>query len=203
MPFKAKLTDYIGYPALAACTASLLLLSACSNPDAEHRPVHWKVNQREDNPLGRDIIVERNMGIIQTAVEHYAADHGMDKYPTELDESFQSYFPGGDENRVATQIGLLNPFTAEFEFPIFVSKANSNAQEIIKDLPPVSTVEELKKLRSGRRFALKKGTILIVPSADAKGYAIVGGAHDDLALIDHQNHGQILVLSNLDWPNSD
>lgn len=177
----------------------LLILAGCgSNEVNPALPNKVNIHLLHENAAERDIIVERNMAEIQTAVEHYAADHGIETYPDKLDDTFKSYFPGGEENRVATQVGLINPFSAEFEFPIFSNDKKNSDKAKIGTLPELRNAEDLKQMRTGKRFPLKRGVILIFPISG--GYAIVGGAHDDRVLMDKQNNGQVLVLSNIDWP---
>jgi hypothetical protein len=114
------------------------------------------------------------------AAEHYAADHDTINYPTQMDDVFKTYFPGGAEGRRPSPIGPVNPFNGANEFPtVIVSK------------------QKPEEIRDGKRFEIPAGKIQYMVLQDGKGYAIVGGAHDNKAMADDNNPQQVLVLSNL------
>lgn len=124
--------------------------------------------------------VRHNMKTAQLAAEHYAADHSGTNYPAVMDDVFKTYFPGGQDGRRPAPVGMVNPFTGENEFPI--------VSHVVKD--PVTAQNQ-------PRFEVPKGKIYYCILNDGKGYAIVGGAHDDKALMDKNNPEHVLVLSNV------
>lgn len=126
----------------------------------------------------RDFEVREAMQRIQVAAEHYAADHGTDTYPVTIDDDFKSYFPGGQEGSVPAPIGPVNVFTGVNEYPV------------------LGKIRDVHSARFGERFPVKRGTIQYCPLNNGKGYAIIGGAHDDKAMMDIKNPGQVLVFSN-------
>ena len=133
----------------------------------------------ESDPL-RDREVRESMQRIQMAAEHYAADHGTDKYPVLMDDEFKSYFPGGRDGSVPAPMGPVNVFTGVNEFP------------------SVGSMPSVQAVRSGQRFRMNRGQIKYCPLLSGKGYAIIGGASDGMVLLDEKNPGQVLVLSNLE-----
>lgn len=171
--------------------AALITASCTSEPPKDS----YTDSVRNNSPSERDAIVQRNMADVQLAAEHFSADHGLDKFPGSLDENFMSYFPGGTENQTAAPNGLANPYNGSLEFPIFV-EAGSNTGSL--NLAPVKTPFDVRALRSSKRFKIQAGIIVFFALEGNKGYAIVGGAHDNYALMDKQNDGEILVLSNID-----
>lgn len=124
--------------------------------------------------------VRENMRTAQVAAEHHAADHGSINYPTSIDDMYKTYFPGGEGGRHPAPVGPVNPFTGENEFP-FIGPANSKSAE---------------ELRRMKRFEVQRGRIVYIPLAGGKGYAIIGGAHDDKILVDDLNEESNLVYSN-------
>lgn len=125
----------------------------------------------------RDRQVWTNMRDLQTAAEHYAANHGGDYYPTDIDDSFKSYLPGGgDDNQTPRPVGLINPFTGANEWPA-------------KGSP-----KDITALRNGSPPWLPPGKIEYSPIGDGKGYAIIGGGHDGRTLRDYD--GKVLVFTN-------
>jgi hypothetical protein len=124
--------------------------------------------------------VKYAMQRIQVAAEHFAADHGTDQYPLAIDDEFKSYMPGGQEGVTPAPVGPVNVFTGINQFPKLVC------------------LKDVHSVRFGPRNAVNRGEIHYSPLANGKGYAIIGGAADGLALSDDKNPGQVLVLSNLD-----
>lgn len=158
------------------CILFLLpLLAACGDMNSPPDPF-----QAEKN-VERDKQVRANMRTVQAAVEHYAADHGNVNYPVQVDDMFKTYLPGGEEGRQVAPVGIVNPFTAVNEFPI-VGKVDAK------------TADEIRHMK---RFAVGKGVIEYIPLDGGHAYAIVGGAHDDQALMDELHPEQILVFSNI------
>lgn len=145
-----------------------IFLAACGQEDSS------KISEDAD----RDQDVREAMKRIQLAAEHYAADHGTDKYPISIDDEFKSYFPGGQEGSVPAPVGPVNVFTGVNEFPF------------------LGNVKDVHSVRFGPRFSIKRGTIQYCPLNSGKGYAIIGGAHDDKPMMDILNPGQVLVFSN-------
>ena len=126
----------------------------------------------------RDQEVREAMQRIQLAAEHYAADHDTDKYPVSINDDFKTYFPGGQEGAVPAPMGPVNVFSG------------------LNEYPTIGEIKDLNSARYGPRFRIKRGSILYCPLNNGKGYAILGGAHDDMAMMDLLNPGQVLVLSN-------
>lgn len=127
----------------------------------------------------RENEVRENMRRTQLAAEHYAGDHGFDRYPIQIDDDFKTYFPGGREGAVPSPIGLVNVFTGANCFPT------------------LGKLKDLHSVRYGKRFAIQPGEVIYSP-LDGKGYLIVGGAADGKVLEDDKNPGQVLVFSNLE-----
>jgi hypothetical protein len=153
--------------------AALVLLSGCGHRETEDEPDNFA-----DWPA-RDQRVRENMREVQMAAEHYAGDHGGSTYPKEIDDSFKSYFPGGTEGKTAAVVGPANPYTGMNEFPA------------------TGTLKDVKTVRFGQTPpVVKRGRIEYSPLGGDQGYAIIGGGHDDKALMDPNNPDQILVLSN-------
>ncbi len=132
-----------------------------------------------DNDWQKEHELKESMTRIQVGVEHFAADHGGEQYPTELDDEFKSYLPGGVEGSQPAIFGPINPFSGKNEFPT------------VKTL-----VKDLHTARFGERIKLKPGEILYCPLDNGKGYAILAGGFDGNAMLDDKNPGQVLVLSN-------
>lgn len=128
----------------------------------------------------RDQELKDNMQRVQVAAEHYASNHGGDKYPTILDNDFKSYFPGGIEGKRPAPVGPVNVYTGSNAFPTIGRIVSVNAS------------------RMGGRFAVDPGTIIYAPLDNGKGYAIMGGASDGLVMMDDKHPGQVLVLSNIE-----
>jgi hypothetical protein len=116
----------------------------------------------------------------QVAAEHYAADHGSINYPTSIDDMFKTYFAGGEGGRRPAPVGPVNPFTGENEFPYLGTARAKSAEEI----------------RRSKRIEIQRGKVEYIPLEGGKGYAIIGGAHDDKILLDDLNPGSNLVYSN-------
>lgn len=174
------------------------LLTSCSVQKPVEKEVHlFQEDSAKDNSLERDVILEQNMTTVQWAAEHYSSDHGLEKFPQILDDDYLSYFPGGMEQQIPAPTGPIDPFTGKFEFPLVLS-ANSIEQEKFPALPQIRTADDVKALRKSKRLPLKRGLVIYFSLPEGKGYAIIGGAHDDLTLTDKINEGQILVLSNFD-----
>jgi hypothetical protein len=117
---------------------------------------------------------------VQLAAEHYAADHNTDQYPVSIDDDFKSYLPGGQEGSVPAPMGPVNVFTGVNQFP------------------ELGNIKDVHSVRFGQRFSIRRGTIQYCPLKNGKGYAIIGGAHDDQAMMDVLNPGQVLVFSNFE-----
>lgn len=129
----------------------------------------------------RDVEVRDTMRRVQVAAERYAANHGEDKYPTEINDSFKSYFPGGGDDDIhPAAFGPVNVFTGKNEFP------------------SLGKIVDVHAARFGSRQHIEAGHILYCPLNNGKAYAILGGAHDHKALLDEKNPGQILIFSNLE-----
>lgn len=128
----------------------------------------------------KDKQVKENMRTAQIAAERYAADHGSINYPVAIDDMFKTYFPGGEAGRRPAQVGPINPFNGLNAFPAIGPLRGKNAEEI----------------RRMKRFKIPRGTIEYIPLDGGRGYAIIGGAHDDLILVDDLNPDQNLVYSN-------
>jgi hypothetical protein len=127
----------------------------------------------------KDADVGRTMRRLQVIVEHYAARHGGDHYPVAIDNAFKSYFPGGSEDdRTPSPVGMVNPFNG------------------INEFPAMGSVTDIEKARNGASFPIKRGRIEYSVLDGGKSYAIVGGAHDGLALMDENDPGHVLVYSN-------
>lgn len=125
-------------------------------------------------------VLREAMQRVQIGAEHYAADHGTDKYPTQMDDEFKSYLPGGREGLLPAPLGVANVFTGANEFP------------------KIGSYKDIHALRFGPRFDIKPGEISYSPIENGKGYIIVAGAADGKALLDDLNPGQVLVFSNFD-----
>lgn len=152
----------------------LLLASACGDVNNPSDPFEVEKNAERDKQ------VRENMRTVQTAAEHYAADHGNINYPVQIDDMFKTYFPGGEEGRQVAPVGIVNPFTSVNEFPVIGKMDAKSAQDI----------------RHTKRFAIGKGVIEYIPLEGGHGYAIVGGAHDDQVLMDDLHPDEVLVFSN-------
>jgi hypothetical protein len=150
--------------------ATLFSLSACTNLSAV---------EEGERPKRKDADVRDNMRSIQVAAEHFAGGHGANSYPTQIDDAFKSYLPGGVEGRTPSPVGLVNPFTSANEFPT------------------LGHITDPIAASNGARFALAPGKIEYSPIAGGRGYAIVGGAHDGKVLVDVYNPDRILVLTNV------
>lgn len=150
----------------------LFLVSSCAESGKR---------QLSENDAQKESELKESMQRIQMGVEHYAADHGSDKYPTELNNEFKSYLPGGVEGSEPAAFGTINPFTGKNEF-ITVN----------------TSLKDVHAARFGPRIALKPGEILYCPVNGGSGYLIVGGGIDGKAIPDDKNPGQLLVLSNID-----
>ena len=137
--------------------------------------------QLSENEAQKEVELKESMHRVQMGVEHYAADHGSDKYPTELNNEFKSYLPGGVEGSEPAAFGTINPFTGKNEF---ITVNNS--------------LKDLHSARFGPRIALKPGEILYCPINGGSAYLLLGGGVDGKALPDDKNPGQVLVLSNID-----
>jgi hypothetical protein len=157
--------------AISSVSLSVLLLAVggCASS-----PPSWEKKQA----IGRDFQVRDNMRLVQMAAENYAGDHGGNSYPLKVDDMFKTYFRGGVEGQTPSPVGTVNPFTGTNKFPVLGS---------ISD--PLSA-------RFGPRFDITPGEVQYSPLASGKGYAIVGGAHDGMVLMDAYNPGQVLVFTN-------
>lgn len=155
--------------------AAVLVLTACAC--GERDPL---MDMEPSRIKEMDKTVRANMRAAQIGAEHYAADHGSVNYPTTIDDVYRSYFPGGTEGRIPSQVGPVNPFTSVNEFPL-LGKDMGKSPEEMRHLP---------------RFAIKRGVIEYIPLDGGRSYAIVGGAHDDKCLVDDLNPDQNLVFSN-------
>jgi hypothetical protein len=125
----------------------------------------------------KDKIVWTNMRDLQTAAEHFAANHGGDKYPTEIDDDFKSYLPGGAEDgRTPRPVGLINPFNGSNEWPT------------------LGSVKDVLSVRNAPPPIIRPGGIEYSSLEGGAGYAIIGGGHDGKALTDYD--GKTLVFTN-------
>ena len=156
---------------LGAATA---VIAGCADRN-ESTSNRWQAEQA----MQKDGVVRQNMRAVQVAAEHFAADHGGDSYPVQIDDSFKTYLPGGVEGQTPSPVGPANPFTGLNEFP------------------HLGNVGDVAGARSGPRFAIEAGRIEYTPLSNGRGYTIVGGAHDGKALADIYNPGQVLVLTNV------
>ncbi len=121
--------------------------------------------------------VWENMRDLQTAAEHYAANHGGDKYPLAVDDAFKSYLPGGrEDDKTPRPVGLINPFSGANEWP------------------SLGGIKSITEVRRQSPPWLRPGEIQYTPVAGGRGYAIIGGAHDGHALRDWD--GRTLVFTN-------
>jgi hypothetical protein len=154
---------------LAAAVAAAMCLSSCSSEglvEAQHK--------------AREASVRANMRTVQIAAESYASDHGG-KYPTEVDENFKSYFPGGSYGGSAATAGKppINPYDYQKEWPV------------------IGHVTDVAASRHDPSATLEKGTIEYSPigGPPATTYAIRGGGGDGKVIGAH-DPSMALVLSN-------
>jgi hypothetical protein len=155
---------------MALCVGAACLLSACGDAGGESSRRQY---------AERDAEVGRTMRRVQVIVEWYAGHHGGNRYPAAVDDAFKSYFPGGrDDDRTPSPVGPVNPFTG------------------INEFPAMGSLRDIEKTRNGPRFPIKRGSIQYSVLDGGKSYAIVGGAHDGLALMDENDPGHVLVYSN-------
>lgn len=160
---------------LICCFVSMTLLAACnSNELAQKMPSTVVPDSQKDH------VLKENMRRVQLAAEHFAASHGSNQYPVEIDDEFKSYFPGGVEGKTPAPVGLANAYTGTNEFPV------------------LGTFDNVSELRHGRRVTIDAGKIIYSPIGQGKGYAIVGGAGDGLSLFDENKSSENLVFSNFD-----
>ncbi len=125
----------------------------------------------------RDKQLWTNMRDVQTAAEHYAANHGEDNYPKAIDNAFKSYLPGGGEDGENPRpVGLVNPYFGANEFPV------------------MGSIRDIVAVRNGTVPSLRPGEIQYSSILGGKGYAIIGGGHDGKALRDYD--GKVLVFTN-------
>jgi hypothetical protein len=127
----------------------------------------------------RDRTVRQNMRATQLAAEHFAADHGGNLYPSEVNEEFRTYFPGGVDGRREAPVGPINAFTGTNEFPTMST-----------------AIKKVEETRHGKRFEIPAGAIWYCALDGGQSYAIVGGAHDNRVLMDENNPSEVLVFSN-------
>ncbi|MBX9771941.1 MAG: tetratricopeptide repeat protein [Candidatus Obscuribacterales bacterium] len=106
----------------------------------------------------REAAVRGNIRTVQIAAEFYIQDYG--KYPTAIDNRFQSYFPHGDCLKRKPGVSLLNPFTNRREWPV------------LKKIEEVQVGDQIRTIR------LQPGTVVYAPTASGNSYVIVGGGVD-------------------------
>lgn len=152
---------FVSSAALCLTACGTFPLTSYNGPDAEQRDRQLWTNMRD----------------VQTAAEHYAANHDGDKYPTTIDDAFKSYMPGGGEdNEKARPVGLVNPFNGANEWPV------------------VGSITDVMAVRNGPVPTVRPGEIQYSPLDGGKGYAIIGGGHEGRALRDYD--GRTLVFTN-------
>lgn len=123
----------------------------------------------------KNLAVKANMLRVQEAAENYFKDHTY-MYPTELNDDFKSYFPGGDPASHKPGNALTNPFTGQSEWP------------------QIGTIQDLKSARAGLPKTMAKGSVEYSPINGGKSYAIRGGGFDDKE-VPQVNSNSPLVLS--------
>lgn len=156
-------------------------------------------NWHNDNLEARELAVLRNMERIQRAAEEYASEHGSSEFPTSFDKEFKKFLPGEDTENPPSQDKSqagpsLNPFSGIPEFTYLATESYCASQK----LPFLQRIADLNSVRNGKRFPLKRGRIIFYPLEQGKGYAIIGGAADNMVMMDKINEGKILVLSNIE-----
>jgi hypothetical protein len=159
---------------LLLCLVPMIFLTAGCSKELESG-----INYEDARDKPRDNIVRQNMRTMQSAVERYAAEHGGNTYPSEINQELKTYFPGGVEGRRESPVGPINPFSAQNEFPTVAS-----------------VVKDVEQTRNGKRFEVPAGKVYYCLLDNGQSYAIVGGAHDGKVLMDENNPDQVLVFSN-------
>lgn len=107
--------------------------------------------------------VKGNMWAVREAAENYAKDHTY-MYPTQIDDEFKSYFPGGDPKTKKPGKAPINPFTGKEEWP---------------QLGYIVNLEDARNILPG---GLKRGILEYTPLENGKSYAIRGGSEADKAI---------------------
>lgn len=108
----------------------------------------------------KNLAVKQNMKRVQAYAEAYFKDHTY-MYPSQIDDEFKCYFPGGDLAKKKPGNGLTNPFTGQAEFPV------------------IGEVKDAKGARTGKTKPLKRGVIEYSPINGGKSYAVRGGGYTD------------------------
>lgn len=129
----------------------------------------------------REASVKANMRTAQIAAESFATDNGG-TYPTAVDTSYESYFPGGgSDGQTAAKAGPVNPFTNAAEWPI------------------VGSVSDVQTTRGAAPTSVgSKGNVEYSPIGKAPNvtsYAVTGTGKNG-SLLGGNAPGTTLVLSN-------
>ena len=131
---------------LGSCTA---IVKNLDKPPLDHA----RIQQLDSD-------VRTAMQRVQWAVEHFAADHGSDVYPSKIDDDFKSYMPGGQDGTRPAPVGPVNVFSGKNEFP------------------KLGEIKDVHAFRHGARIDCEPGQIFYCQLEGGKSYAIYGGAAD-------------------------
>lgn len=129
--------------------------------------------------------VKENMRIAQIAAESYAADHDG-TYPSEVDDAFKSYFPGGScDGKTPALQAPRNPFSGKTEFPVLGSMTYD----------PAATRSHMPDMTGA-----SAGQVVYVPqmaeARENRAYAIIGTGGFGTA-VPGDNAGTTTVYTNL------
>ncbi len=129
----------------------------------------------------REASVKANMRTAQIAAEAYATDNGG-SYPTAVDSTYMSYFPGGgSDGTTAAAAGPVNPFSSTAEFPLAGNLSGT---------PPSP-----QSLRNNGGETGAAGSVKYLAATPPTTYGIIGFGKNG-AMLGGTTAGKYLVLSN-------
>jgi type IV pilus assembly protein PilA len=131
--------------------------------------------------------VKGNMRTSQIAAESYATDYAG-TYPSAVDASYQSYFPGGGNDGSTPGNKLTNPFTNATSFPT-AGTTLGNAAAIAAARLTTTT------MTGGGGCGIEYDPITV--SAAVVGYGIMGAKADGVTAVTATSPTTTLVLSNM------